>query len=128
MNLHAIVSPYIGAVNPPLPCMIQVSDGYGQDANYEPVPKYKTPIPVTVQLQSMSSKDLQHVQGMNINGEMRAAYITGDFLESTIREENKGGDLITLPDGTLWLSVYALENWTVTSGWMKAVLVRQNPQ
>jgi hypothetical protein len=39
----------------------------------------------------------------------------------------KGGDLITLPDGTLWLTVQVLEDFSVTSGWVKVAATLQMP-
>jgi len=126
MNLHAIVSPVIGVVNPQLEGIIKISTGYVTDPlSGKRIPSYATPKKITMQIQALSSKDLQHVSGLNINGEMRVAYITGE-LESTVRPENKGGDLVYLKNGTIWLTVYSLENWNLTSGWMKAVITRQN--
>jgi hypothetical protein len=43
MNLHAIVAPYIGAVNPLSLVGIRISAGATTGANGVPVPKYETP-------------------------------------------------------------------------------------
>jgi hypothetical protein len=42
------------------------------------------------------------------------------------RPDGKGGDLITLPDGTVWLTAMVLENWGFMDGWTKLAIVKQD--
>ena len=73
----------------------------------------------------MTSGDLRQVSGLNLNGELRAMYCNGS-IEDVDRPQTLGGDLITLPDASVWLVVKVLENWNSTSGWTKFCVVRQN--
>jgi len=38
----------------------------------------------------------------------------------------KGGDLITEPDGTVWLVTTELEAWSASAGWTKVAVTQQN--
>lgn len=50
MNLHAIVAPYIGAVNPLTLVVIRISAGRITGANGVPIPKYETPGALTASI------------------------------------------------------------------------------
>jgi hypothetical protein len=43
-----------------------------------------------------------------------------------VRVTNQGGDLITFPDGSVWLVVMILEAFSQTAGWTKAAITLQN--
>jgi len=123
MDLHGIVSPVIGAVNPLVPVVIQVSTGYTTNADYKQVPSYADPVTRQGQVQPLSTGDIRHIEGMNLQGVERAIYIHG-AVKGLIREEEVGGDLITLPDGSIWLVAVVLEQWP---DWCKVGVTRQNP-
>lgn len=125
MNLHNIASRCISAVNPWLTCSYQQSLGSTTDTDGTRTPAYATPLEVQAQKQPMTWQDTQQVDGLNINGEKSAFYVSGDW-EALVRSTARGGDLITLPDGTIWLVVMPLENWFSTSGWAKVACVLQN--
>jgi hypothetical protein len=88
-------------------------------------PSYADAVPLQIQMQAMTSADLRQVSGLNLNGELRAMYSNG-AVEGVDRPQSLGGDLITLPDSSIWLVVKVLENWNTTSGWTKFCCVRQN--
>lgn len=125
MNLHNIVAGCISSINPWITGSYQQSTGTVTDANYVQQPAYASPIDIQIQMQALAYTDLHQVSGLNLNGEIRAMYCTGLF-EGVSRPENRGGDLITLSDGSIWLTVHVLENWNATSGWTKFAVVRQN--
>lgn len=125
MNLHAIVSGAVAAVNPFVTATIQRSTGYTTAPGGRRTPTYAAPVTVQVQVQALQYNDIQQVDGLNIEGERRAMYINGDW-EGLLRDDRKGGDLITLPDGTVWLVALVLENWAGTDGWVKVAVTRQN--
>lgn len=77
------------------------------------------------QVQPMGYKDLAQVEGLNLNGRKAALYMNGQ-INGVVRVQLKGGDLITYPDGSVWLVVQALEDFSPTSGWNKVALVEQN--
>ncbi|WP_429322567.1 hypothetical protein [Paraburkholderia sp. GAS448] len=66
------------------------------------------------------------LDGLNLQGERRALYLDGNW-QGVLRAEVKGGDLVTLPDSSLWLIAHVLENWRMTSGWCKVAVTRQMP-
>lgn len=124
MNLHALVSPIISMVNPSTIATYQQSTGSTTAADGSRTPSYADPVDVTVQIQMLTWKDLQQLQGINLNGERRAIYVSGDW-QGVARPRFRGGDLITLPTGETWLVVQVLENWFETSGWAKVAATLQ---
>lgn len=80
---------------------------------------------LVAQVQPLSGRDLRQVEGLNLGGELRKLYVSGD-LNGTVRVELKGGDLITLPSGQVWLINQQLEGWSETAGWTSAVMTLQN--
>ncbi len=125
MNLHGVVAPIIGAVNPNVPCSMQVSTGYITNDDGTQIPTYNT-VTGTAQVQALTFKDLNQVDGINKNGAARGIYFYGDIV-GVLRTRTKGGDIITLSDGANignWLVVQPLETWAV--GWCKCACVLQN--
>lgn len=82
-----------------------------------------TSLTVLAQVQPLTYRDIQQVDGLNLQGTRRAIYLNG-FIDGLIRSSNKGGDLVTLPDGTVWLVAIVLEHWD--SGWCKVAATLQN--
>lgn len=125
MNLSGIVGNYVAAVNPWVTASIQASQGYTTSPDGDRVPAYAPAVDIQVQMQAMTYRDLVQIDGLNINGEKRAMYING-IWEGVARPDGRGGDLITLPDGSVWLLAQVLENWGYQDGWTKVAVVRQN--
>lgn len=109
MNLHAIVSPVIGVVNPNVMATVMMSTGYTIDANSKQVPAYTQFDRVPAQVQALSFGDIQKLAGLNLQGVRRAIYLTGNW-DGLVRGERRGGDLIVIGDQT-WLVAIALESW-----------------
>lgn len=124
MNLSAIANAAITAVNPNLIGTVQVSTGYTTNADFTRTPKYQTFQNVPLQVQAMSSGDLRQVEGLNLQGNVRAIYITG-AVEGLERVAMKGGDVITF-NGKSWLVKATLEPWDA-GGWCKVAAVEQSP-
>jgi hypothetical protein len=122
VNLHQIVAGAIGTVNPQVPCTIQQSTGYTIGADGTQAPTYTTVSGVPCQIQALTYSDLQKMQGLNIQGLRRAVYVNGNF-NGVVRPALKGGDLITTPDGRIWLVAIALEQWP---DWCKCAITLQN--
>lgn len=121
MNLHAIASRAIAAVNPPAPATIQMSVGYATSPDGTRVPAYADAVDVSAQVQSLSYNDIQHLDGLNIQGVRSAIYLYGDW-SGLVRPDGKGGDLIRV-GGQTWLVAVVLENWP---GWTKVAVTLQN--
>jgi hypothetical protein len=127
MNLHNIVAPCIAVINPMLTASIQVSTGYTTGSDGLTTPAYAPAVNVQVQMQSLTYNDLYQLDGMDINGEKHAMYINGNW-EGVVRPDGKGGDIITMPNGDVYLVAQILENWADTDGWTKVAVTRQmNP-
>lgn len=109
MNLQNIVSGVISAVNPQIAGQMLVSTGYITDDSGSPMPTYAAPVAVSVQLQPLSYKGLQHTDGLNLTGIVKEAYVNGNF-EGVNRGAQKGGDLLVVGTET-WLIVQPLEEW-----------------
>lgn len=125
MNLHGIVSGYVGAVNPNIQVSVQVSTGYAPNADFSRTPTYAPAVVVTAQVQPITWRDLQQLDGVNTEGVRKVIYLNGE-IDGLVRPTNQGGDLITFPDGSVWLVAQILEAFNLTSGWTKAAITLQN--
>lgn len=128
MNLHAIAGPIVGAVNPSVQITVKVSAGYTTQSDGTRVPSYTLYSNVSAQVQSLTFRDLQQIDGLNLQGTRRAIYLNGD-IEGIVRASNRGGDLIVMPDGTVWLVAMVLESWGApgsTDAWCKVVATLQD--
>lgn len=109
MNLHGIVRRAITTVNPDVAGVMMVSLGtYTTDAAGHPVPAYSSQN-VTVQLQPLSYTDLMKIDGLNLQGVVKKAYVNGNF-EGVNRPKQKGGDKLIV-NGENWLITQPLEEW-----------------
>lgn len=77
------------------------------------------------QLQPISFGDLQQLEGVNLGGNKMSLYVNGD-INGVVRYRFKGGDLVDLPDGSVWLVAQQLEGWNMTAGWTKAAITLQD--
>ncbi len=83
---------------------------------------------IIAQVQELSVHDLRQLDGLNIQGSMRAIYFSGD-VEAIRRVNQRGGDLVTTFDNNIWLTTQILERYDDpgnTSGWCKVSVVLQN--
>lgn len=128
MNLQQITAGVVSAVNPMVPVSVQISNGNTVNADYSRTPAYLPAIILQGQIQSLTFSDLRQLEGLNIQGSKRAVYLQGD-IEGLVRETNKGGDILTFPDGTIFLVTTVLENWNppdgTNSGWCKIAVTEQ---
>ena len=123
MNLHQIVSGVIAAVNPLVMCrLIKNNLGYTTAEDGTTTPVAQDPIFIPCQIQALEYNDISQLDGMNIQGERRAVYLNGDW-EGVVRVGQDGGDSLMMPDGTVWLCVFTLENWP---DWTKMAVTLQN--
>lgn len=125
MNLNAIAGAAVAAVQPPELMLVHISDGYVTQASGARAPKYLPVRRVMGQIQNLTGPDLRQVDSLNLQGTKRAIYLNGQ-LDGIVRNENKGGDLIDVPKGSVnegtWLVAMVLESWT---GWCKVAATLQ---
>lgn len=125
MNLHGIVAGVISAVNPIVPGTLQISTGSSQAADGTRIPTFATPINIGAQVQPLTWRDIQQLDGLNLQGNRVAIYVYGE-VDGLVRPQNKGGDLITLttpPNAGVWLVAQVLEAWP---DWSKVAATLQN--
>lgn len=123
MNLHAVVSGAISAVNPPVAGLIYVSAGSLTEADGSRVPMFAAPVAANLQVQALSGEDLRHLDNLNLQGIMRAVYIMGG-IEGIDRNTGKGGDILAF-QGQYWLVSQVLEPWNDSAGWTKVACTLQ---
>lgn len=126
MNLHGIVAGAIGTINPFVAATVKRSNGYTTSPDGSRVPLY-VPFTARLQVQALTYRDLELLDGLNISGIRRAIYLSGE-VEGVVRAQKEGGDLIvfpkgTLPEGDTWLAAYVLEAWP---DWRKIAITLQN--
>lgn len=120
MNLRAIANSATQSINHNTPITVKVSSGYTID----PVTRRQVPA-YTVEtgqanIQALDGKDLKQMDGLNIQGTIRAAYLYGN-LAGVVRPDSKGGDLVEF-NSQSWLVVKVLETWP---DWCKVAIVYQ---
>jgi hypothetical protein len=120
MNLRAIANAATQSINPNTPVTVKVSSGYTTDpASRRQVPAY-TVETGQANIQALDGKDLKQLDGLNIQGTIRAAYLYGN-LAGVVRPDSKGGDLVEF-NSQSWLVVKVLETWP---DWCKVAIVYQ---
>ena len=122
MNLHGIAAGAIAAVNPLVTLKIEVSTGSMDGEDGISVPTYASPIYVKGQVQPLTGGDLRQMEGLNLQGDYQGIYINGR-IDGLVRAKNKGGDKITLSDGSVYLVTTVLESWP---DWTKVAATLQN--
>ena len=120
MNLRAIANAATQSINPNTPVTVKASSGYTIDpATRRQVPAYTTETG-QANIQALDGKDLKQLDGLNIQGTSRAAYLYGN-LAGVVRPDSKGGDLVEF-NSQSWLVVKVLETWP---DWCKVAIVYQ---
>lgn len=125
MNLHGIAGPIVGAVNPNFPVSVQFSTGFAVDAAFKQVPSYSAPVTLLAQVQPITTRDLQQLEGINLGGVRWKCYLYGE-VDGVVRPDMKGGDLITISSGRhqgVWLVAQVMEQFP---DWCCAAIVQQN--
>ena len=119
-NTHKLISGVIGCVNPMIEATISHATGYTTDETGKQTPIYTTATE-KVQVQPLSTGEIKHLLGMNIQGVSRKIYASGT-INAIIRMGGQGGDIITLADGTIWLVKQVMESWP---DWSCVAVARQ---
>ena len=130
MDLRGIANGISSTVNPNVIVSLQASTGSTIGAGLKQIPSYAAPVTGPAQIQALDGATLQHMDGLNIQGDLRTIILRGN-LSAVIRANDKGGDIITIagplppalaPLVGTWLVAKVLESWPL---WTKAVIVRQ---
>ncbi len=85
-----------------------------------------TTLQLQAQIQPIAWKDIQMMDGLNIEGLRWKVFLTGQ-IDGLVRGERKGGDLLVIPRGHrhagTWLVAQVLEQWP---DWVMAAITLQN--
>lgn len=122
MDLRGIANGVITTVNPNETVTVLRSTGYTIGAGAKQVPGYAVPVVGPGQVQALDADDIKQLDGLNIQGVIRAIYLRGT-LAGVIRPDGTGGDIVKRKNETeTWLVVKVLESWP---DWTKAAIVLQ---
>lgn len=127
MDLRGIANQVSNSVNNNIIVTLQTSNGYTMGAGNRQVPAYNPGITGPAQIQALDNSDLKQLEGLNIQGAIRALYMYGN-LAGVIRPDQRGGDLITIGPPAIpalqgqWLITKVLESWPA---WTKCLVVKQ---
>lgn len=125
MNLHRVASGVIAAVNPPVAVSVQINTGEITNDDFTRAPSYADPVTALAQVQPLTNRDLRQIDGLNLQGTLKAIYLSGQ-IDGIVRSTNQGGDKIVFPDGSTWLVTLVSEGWDTTAGWCKVIATLQN--
>ncbi len=126
MNLRALANPVIQWTNPNISVTWIQSTGYttGGDGTRTTTTSSST---IQAQVQGLSANDLQHIDGLNIEGVKRSVHMYGN-VQGVVRADSKGGDILQFPEipgGTImnWRVIQVMETWP---DWSRVIVVLQN--
>lgn len=125
MDLRGLANSATSTVNPNTIVTVRRAKGYtvAVGAGQRQTATYEADIVGPAQVQALTGSDLRHLDGLNIQGTLKAVYLRGK-LAGVIQPKGKGGDLIIIC-GEVWLVVQVLENWPT---WTKVAVQYQGAQ
>lgn len=124
LNLFGIAGRMTGAVNPCIPATLKASNGCTVNPDFSTTPQF-IEARIWIEVQALTSQDLQQIENLNQQADMRAVYIRGG-IKALNRPLQYGGDIINFY-GSDWLVTQSLEEWG-DAEWCKVVVTRQAPQ
>lgn len=125
IKVREIANTAIQLVNPDIKAVLMANDGFNTDESGYQTPKYSE-YEVTVQLQSISTQDLEHLNLINQQGQFIYGYARGQ-IEAIRRVTQKGADKISFvaygeSESSEWLVTKVIESYP---SWVKVLLWRQ---
>lgn len=131
IDLRGIANAAIQVINPNLPITVSMPNGYAIDpATLFQVPVYTT-LQVEGNVQTLSSDDLSQIDGLNIEGTLRAVYLYGNF-NGILRPDQQPNTVLrfsTNESGVTkvrdWNVFKVLEVW---QDWCKVAIVLQTEE
>ncbi|WP_338805109.1 hypothetical protein WDV76_08780 [Xenorhabdus griffiniae] len=125
MNIRDIANNLITTVNPNINAVLVVNDGYTTTDSGKQIPKYSEH-EISVQLQSLSTQDLEHLGVINQQGQFIYAYARGQ-ISAIRRTKQKGADRMKFAaygeeEVSEWNVTQVIESYPT---WVKVLLWRQ---
>ena len=125
MNLSGIANSVISGVNPNQQAVLKINTGTTVDDAGKVKPCF-TEQPITIQPQSLSTADLDHLNLINQQGQFMYAYITGQ-ISAIRRSQGKGAEHVMFTaygedEPSDWVVKQVVESYPQ---WCKVLLWRQ---
>lgn len=126
MNLHHLVRPAVGLLNPDISAVLHRNcGGYHTNAAGERQPLFDI-LRGNIQVQAVNGNDLQHAETLNLQGVLRTVFLYGNWF-GVVRADVKGGDMLQFADVGCrqmqdWRIVQVLETWP---DWSKVLVCLQ---
>lgn len=129
MNLRGIANNAIQGINPNIPVVVRLPNGYTIDPlTRKQVPAY-IDTPAQGQLQALDGDDLKQMLGLNIQGTIRTMYLYGS-LAGVIRPDGSSQSHVVFTSNEAgvvksreWGVFKVLESW---QAWCKVAIVYQD--
>lgn len=121
LDVFGIASGVLGEVNPMQDAVLRVSDGVTIAEDYSATSTYRD-IPVQIEVQALAGGDLQLLENIEQQADMRTVYMRG-ATHALNRPLDTGGDLL-LFNGGIWRVTQVLEQWG-GDDWCKIAVTRQ---
>jgi hypothetical protein len=130
LNLRGIANHAIQGVNPNIPVVVRLPNGFTIDpATRKQIPVYAD-TSAFGQLQALDSDDLKQTLGLNIQGTIRAMYLYGS-VAGVIRPDGSSQSHVVFTSNEAgvtksreWGVFKVLESWQT---WCKIAIVYQDP-
>ena len=120
MDLRGLANGVTSTINPNETVTVLRSTGFTIGAGAKQIPSFAAPVTGPAQVQALDANDIKQLDGLNIQGTIRAIYLRGT-LAGVVRPNQTGGDIVKRGAQT-WLVVKVLESWP---DWTKAAIVLQ---
>ncbi|WP_337137027.1 hypothetical protein [Morganella morganii] len=125
IKVRTLANTTVQCVNKNLPAVLMANDGYEIDESGRQIAKY-TESDISVQLQSLSTQDLEHLGVINQQGEFIYGYVSGK-ISALRRAKQKGQDKLRFTaygedDASIWNVTKVIESYP---SWAKVLLWRQ---
>lgn len=101
---------------------LYASAGSTTNADGSRTPAYAAPVTISAQVQQLTTFNLRQLEGLNLQGVTHKIYFSGQ-AQGVVRVLAKGGDLIAMADGTIWLVATVFEQWP---DWVAVGVTLQN--
>lgn len=132
LNLHAAVRNVIPAVNADIAGWWYVNKGSEPSTipGARSVASFEPAVPVQLQVQPPSTRDLRFAEFMQLQGVIRTVWMFSD-PQGIVRVNQTGNDLLLFPQwaaapNDTWMVEQPAEGWNVDSGgWTKLIAVLQ---
>lgn len=122
MDLRGLANGVTSTINPNETVTVLRSTGFTIGAGAKQIPSFAAPVTGPAQVQALDANDIKQLDGLNIQGTIRAIYLRGT-LAGVVRPNQTGGDIVKRKnDSETWLVVKVLESWP---DWTKAAIVLQ---